>query len=324
MDRANERLAWYVFLAILLACAAAAGLFLSGRAGTVTYELRTGEPVSGLITGAPVEFHGVEVGQVHDVRLLDPRTVQVLLRVRRDAPVTTATVATITGRGIAARGFTGYVYVSLEDAAAGGAALPIPPGEPYPRIATAPVRSASLDYSVNQLNASMQSMMALLQQTLDARTVAALKATAGHVEQVSGSLASNDARLRAIIANTEKASGRLGPLLQSGDRALGTLQDRVLPQAQETLLRFDGVAGTANLALHNVETASAGLGPLVESGDRVMRSMETQVLPQTMQELRQADDLLLTMNVAAANIRDNPSSLIWGRRATRTVAGTCH
>src|SRR3954468_10465932 len=115
-----ERRAWIVFAGILIAVAGAGWAFFGAGLGDLTYEVRTGEQVSGLLPGAPVEFHGVEVGRVRDVRLLDPRTVQVLLQVRHDAPVTTATVATITGRGLASRGFTGYVYVSLEDAAPTG------------------------------------------------------------------------------------------------------------------------------------------------------------------------------------------------------------
>ena len=324
MDSNVERRAWFVFAAIVAAAAAAMALYLAGGPGNITYELRTDEPVSGLLAGAPVEFHGVEVGQVRQVRLLDPRTVQVLLRIRREAPVTTATVATITSRGIAARGFTGYVYVSLEDAMPTGVALPATPGEPYQRIATATAHSSSLDTSVTQLNASMQSVMALLQETLDTRTVGALKATVDHLEQVSGSLAANDAKLRAIIANTERASGKLGPLLQSSGKAVGTLQDRVLPQAQDTLAHFDAVAGSAGGALRNVEAASTGLVPLVQSGGRVMQSVETQVLPQTMKDLQQTDEMLTRLNDTAARIRDNPSTLIWGPRSSRASQGPSH
>src|SRR5258706_1408271 len=64
-----------------------------------TYEIRTQDSVSGLIVDAPVEFHGVEVGKVKRVELRDSRSVSILLSVRREAPVTSATVATITGRG---------------------------------------------------------------------------------------------------------------------------------------------------------------------------------------------------------------------------------
>ena len=112
---AGSRAKWAFALSLAAVAAVALAWYLVSAARFVTYEIRTRDAVSGLLPGAPVEFHGVEVGQVRDVHLADPRTVRVLLSVRRDAPVTTATVATITGRGLATRGFTGYVYVSLED-----------------------------------------------------------------------------------------------------------------------------------------------------------------------------------------------------------------
>jgi len=324
MHSTVESRAWIVFAGLLVAAAAGLAFYLGVGRGDLTYELRTSEPVSGLLAGAPVEFHGVEVGQVHEVRLLDPRTVQVLLRMRRDAPVSTATVATITGRGIASRGFTGYVYVSLEDVSTTGTALAATPGESYRRIATAPARSVSLDTSMTQLNDSMQSVMGLLRETLDTRTVGALKATVDHLEQVSGSLASNDAKLRAIIANTERASGKLGPLLQSGGQAMGTLQNRVLPQAQDTLARFDAVAGSASSTLRHVEDAGSGLVPLVQSGNRVMQSVETQVLPQAMQSLRRTNEVLIKLDDTAERVRENPSTLVWGPRTARASPGESH
>src|SRR5215472_5805478 len=99
------------FSAVLIVCAAtAAGWYFSSATRYTTYQIRTHDPVSGLLADAPVEYHGVDVGRVKRVELTDPRTVRIILSVERAAPVTAATVATITSRGLAARGFTGYVY----------------------------------------------------------------------------------------------------------------------------------------------------------------------------------------------------------------------
>src|SRR5437899_3345749 len=116
MSLSIENKARLAFVVLLLA-GAAAGLawFVVASSRYVTYEVRTQDAVSGLIADAPVEFHGVEVGKVERVELIDPHRVGIVLSVSRQAPVTMATVATITARGLASRGFTGYVYVSLED-----------------------------------------------------------------------------------------------------------------------------------------------------------------------------------------------------------------
>ncbi len=313
MQRTIEKRAWWVFVVLLLAASAAALAWWSGWGrGETTYELRTQDAVSGLIEGSPVEFHGVEIGHVRRVRLLDARTVQVLLRLRRDAPVTTSTVATISGRGLATRGFTGYVYVSLEDAAPGGSALTPKPGEAYARIPAAPLQSVSLDTSIHELNDSVRSVIALLQYTLDPGTVRALKGSVANLEQVSGVLASDQAKLRTTLANMERASARMLPLLQSGGEATRELRERLLPQARDTLARIDSAAGTADAAIRHVDAAGRQLAPLVQSSNAVMRAMQAQVVPQMRQGLARTNGLLAKLDDTAERIRDNPSVLVWG------------
>jgi phospholipid/cholesterol/gamma-HCH transport system substrate-binding protein len=69
---------------------------------------------------------------------VNPRSVSIVVRIDKDAPVTSASVATITFRGLATRGFTGYAYISLDDVGSDSRPLTIRPGAPYPIIPTAP------------------------------------------------------------------------------------------------------------------------------------------------------------------------------------------
>src|SRR6266496_2616729 len=102
-------------LVLLIGAAAASVWYLASSSGYRTYQIQTYDAVSGLMADAPIEYHGVDVGKVKRVELIDSRSVRILLSIINDAPVTASTVATITARGLATRGFTGYVYVSLED-----------------------------------------------------------------------------------------------------------------------------------------------------------------------------------------------------------------
>ena len=130
-----------LFIAFLLILAAGALIwYFLAATHYATYQIYTKDSVSGLIVDAPIEFHGVEVGKVKSVKLIEPQLVGIVLNVEKDAPVSSATVATIISRGVAARGFTGYVYVSLEDAGTVASPLAAQPGEPYPVIPTAPAK----------------------------------------------------------------------------------------------------------------------------------------------------------------------------------------
>jgi phospholipid/cholesterol/gamma-HCH transport system substrate-binding protein len=247
-----EKRAGVAFALVVLAgvAAGAAWYFFDSRAYT-TYEIRTRESVSGLISDAPVEFHGVEVGKVTAVKLVDPHSVSILLSVKRDAPVTRATVATITARGLAARGFTGYVYVDLEDVGTDLGALTPPPGSRFARIPSAPTQSLNLDTTIGDVKQDVQLLTGLLHSVLDPKTVASLKTSIDNLQRVTQTLTANDERLEAIIRNTDRASRnaenaarRIGPLLESTDEAVRTLQGEVLPDADDTLSKLRELIGS--------------------------------------------------------------------------------
>lgn len=316
MNTSPEAKARWLFTGCLLLAAAAGAWVLFGSPRQDTYELRSREAVSGLVPGAPVEFHGVEVGKVRAVRLLEPRLVRVLLDIDHGVPVSSATVATITGRGLATRGFTGYVYVSLEDQGARGVALAPAGDSPYPLIATAPARHVNIDTSLSELNANVREVNGLLQAALDPPTVASLRQTLAQLQAVTQTLAANDARLAAIIANTEGASAQVQPLLQASGASARALQSQVLPQAQQTLQRLDALAREVDARvvplLRNAEHASTGIEPLLQSGTEAAQSLQTQVLPQAQRTLARLDRLAASLDDAAGRVRRNPALVLRG------------
>jgi phospholipid/cholesterol/gamma-HCH transport system substrate-binding protein len=320
---ARARIAFAAAVA-LIAVAVAAWMLLASQQ-RVRYEIWSREPVSGLIPGAPVEFHGVEVGKVNEVQLKDPRSVRVLLEVDKDAPVTTATVATITGRGLATRGFTGYVYVSLEDNGAVGQPLLPPAGQRHAVIATAPAQSVNLDTSISQLNRTVESVNALLQSVLDRQTVASIKQSLADLNQVTHTLAGNNAKLGQIIANAERASVQVQPLLQSSQEAVTTLRKDLLPEARQTVDELRQLSAGANdrlrVILRHAEQASTQLDPLLRSSNEAVQSLQTQILPEAQRTLSRLDRLSTNLDDTAVRIRRNPSVLLRGTAASKAGPG---
>jgi phospholipid/cholesterol/gamma-HCH transport system substrate-binding protein len=240
-----QRRAWLLFGLVFLVGAVAGTVWhaFSSRQ-YATFELRSADPVSGLIADSPVEFHGVEVGKVQRVQLLDPRSVRILLNVSRHAPITRATVATITTRGLASRGYTGYAYVSLEDAGADHRPLSVLPGEIHPLIPTAPARSVTLDTTIGEVKQDVRQLTDALHSVLDPETVASLKRSISDLKTVADVLATNSQRLDAMISSAErttKYAERLGrdvkPLLDSSQEVVKALQNQILPQTDDAIVR---------------------------------------------------------------------------------------
>lgn len=255
------------------------------------YQIITEDAVSGLIVDAPIEFHGVEVGKVKSIRLVNPHSVSIVLSIDKAAPVTSASVATIISRGLATRGFTGYVYISLEDVGVDARPLTTRAGARYPIIATAPSKVITLDTTINQVNDNVQVVTALLQAILDKKTIAALKQSADSLQQVTKVLAENTNRLNSIVANTERASHRFEPLLASSQKAVTTLQTQILPEARKAL---------------------TSLEPLLDSSHDTVRALQSQILPEAHKVLTDLDDLSTTFTGVATKINRDPSVLIRG------------
>jgi phospholipid/cholesterol/gamma-HCH transport system substrate-binding protein len=280
------------FAAVLLVSVVAGALwYMHSVSHYATYQIYTQDSVSGLMVDAPIEFHGVEVGKVRDIRLVNPRLVNIVLSIDKSAPVTTASVATVTSRGLATRGFTGYVYISLDDVRTDARPLITAAGVPYPVIPTAPSKVITLDTDISQVKDNVQAITALLQSLLDRKTILSLQQAADSMQQLTKVLAANSSKLSSIVDHTELASHRLEPLLESSQETVRVLQTQVLPE---------------------VHVALANLEPLLESSQDSVSALQTQILPEARQALMNLDNLSTTFTGVATRIDQDPSILIRG------------
>jgi phospholipid/cholesterol/gamma-HCH transport system substrate-binding protein len=265
--------------------------YLHSISGYATFQVDTQDPVSGLAVDAPIEFHGVEVGRVKRIRLVNPRSVAIVLSIDGSAPVTSATVATITSRGLATRGYTGYVYISLDDDGIDSRPLTTRPGAPYPIIRSAPSKIMTLDTTIYQVSDNVQVITDLLQSLLDKKTITALQRSVDGLQQLTKVLAANTEKLNSIVANTERASHRFEPLLKSADETLRQIQMEIVPEVHE--------------ALSNLE-------PLLQSSHDTVSALQLQILPEAHKALTDLDSLSTTFTAVATKINRDPSILIRG------------
>ena len=114
----TDRHYFFEGLFIIVFCVAAAifAVWLGnpGRQDDVLYRIHFADSVSGLTVGDSVKYQGIDVGTVKSM-IIDPdnpRRVQVDVRLRKETPVMTDTMASLTMKGI-----TGVVYIELNGGA---------------------------------------------------------------------------------------------------------------------------------------------------------------------------------------------------------------
>jgi phospholipid/cholesterol/gamma-HCH transport system substrate-binding protein len=107
---ANTKAGLTFLVFLLISIVAGALWYFHSVSQFATYQIYTEDSVSGHIADAPIEFHGVDVGKVKTIRLVSPRSVRIVLSIDKNAPVTSASVATIKGVGNTSNSEYRYLY----------------------------------------------------------------------------------------------------------------------------------------------------------------------------------------------------------------------
>ena len=166
------------------------------------YKVYMNESVSGLNIDSPVEFNGVDMGNVisMDIDHNNPHLVELLLRIKAGTPITNGTRATLNSRGI-----TGTTYIALQDKGADLSPIQIKEGESYPIIPTSPSLFLRLDTALSELAKNMQLIAADVRTVLSPENQKALHQTLLNMRSITDNLATNNQALGAMIQNSANA-----------------------------------------------------------------------------------------------------------------------
>lgn len=230
------------FVIILLTCFIFAIIWLSSGFSFEqysTYLIYMQESVSGLTPDSQVEYNGVDVGSVKSVELNEknPQLVEVLIEIKSNTPITQGTVATLSTRGL-----TGVVYVALKDDSSNLEPLVVQPGQIYPVIRTAPSLFVRLDDALEQASKNFKKITNSIQTLLDPENQMMIKQTLHNLQNITNNLSLNSGKLTSILENTQIATNKLNPLLQSSLAAVQTLQTQTLPMTYQMLNNLNNTA----------------------------------------------------------------------------------
>jgi hypothetical protein len=233
-------------------------------------------------------------------------------------------VATVSTRGLSARGFTGYVFVSLDDQGPAGAPLAKPADGPAV-IAAGPSQSSSVDTMVVEMNRAIQSTHVLLRDTFDPETIASLQHTAKSLRLLAESLAADRGRLEAVLAGAEATTRRLPALLDRATALAARVDADLLPRTLAALEAVDrastSVSGRMDQFSDTLQQAGHRMEPLLLTGGEVAGALQTELLPQADRTLRRLERLAATLDETAANLRGDPSALLRGPPPARLGPG---
>ena len=215
------------------------------------YDIAFEEAVSGLSRGSTVEFNGIRVGDVVDLRLDpdNPRNVFARVRVERDAPVRTDTQAMLMPVGI-----TGTSLIRLSS---GNAPSPQPlvgdDRNMIPVIHATPSPMSKLLaggedvlYNFNQLLVSANTLFSN-------ENIQSLGKTLAHIEQTTQALASQRDGLGQAIANFNQAAVQAQSALAEMDKMMRSGKQTISVDFKQTLGRADKAFTSFEKSMNTLE-----------------------------------------------------------------------
>ena len=258
------------------------------------------EPVTGLSEGSQVQYNGIAVGTVEELRLApdDPRRVLATLRVQADTPVKADTRAKMSMTGI-----TGTPIIQLTGGSPGSPMLADVDNREIPIIQTEPSALQNIADTANRL-------VERLDRVLSEQNIRHIAGTLQNVDALTRSIADQREDLRALIVNARRSSEQLEATL-THTRGAAEKIDRQLAD------RLPGLIAKLDHTLDELDSAASGANRIVTENRGAIHSFATDGLAQLGPTLSELRALVRDLRRISDRLERSPANYLLGREAPK-------
>lgn len=265
------------------------------------YTVIFNEAVTGLSRGSAVQYSGIRIGDISELRLdaEDPRRVIARIRVDADVPIKVDTRARLSFTGI-----TGSSVIELSQGEPESPRLlsmngedPVIIASPSP-ISTLLANGEDLVTNINQLVSSARSIFS------DENT-AKIGDTLESIEKATSSIAGQGDSMAELITELTEVTRQAGETLGHTSELMASAHDLLNKQGKRTL---DG----AEEALESIARTSKALEKMVDDNSEALSS-GLQGLAQLEPAINELRGSLTSLRSITRRLDDNPSRFLLGR-----------
>ncbi|MGH8214544.1 MAG: MlaD family protein [Rhodanobacteraceae bacterium] len=259
------------------------------------YDIVFTEAVTGLSTGSPVQYNGIQVGQVSQLKLdpKDPRKVLARIQVAADTPIKADTRAKL---GLL--GLTGVAFIQLSGGAPDSALLMPTPDNPVPEIKSENSALSQLLASGSDVVTNLNGILDRLGQVVSQRNVDRITSTLKNIDETTSTLAAERDDLRKLIHEASEASVQLNQTLAGANKLVHGPALQTLERAQSAMTSLQQTTKTLNeLLSENKDSLQSGLRGVDQIGP-------------TLRELRAT---LRDIHQVTSQLQANPAGYLLGR-----------
>ena len=261
------------------------------------YEIYYDGTVSGLTAGSPVRYLGVDVGKVVHI-MLDPKErkrVEVVADIDANAPIDARTQALLSLQGV-----TGLLFIDLEEDPESHATGPLPEGEHYPVIHSAPSDIAVLLRRLPELANHAIALVGHMDQVFSEENVRAFKATLENARLASERTPALLKEISGMVADIRHASDDV----DSAAADLRKATDASAPDLEATLANVRRIT-------ESLSSTSDRLNDFVSKNEPGLSRFTNQNLPEIERLLRESRDAAHEFRELARSLKEDPSKVLY-------------
>jgi phospholipid/cholesterol/gamma-HCH transport system substrate-binding protein len=293
-----------LFTVIVVAAALLFGLWLAKSSADRAfhdYDVVFTEAVTGLTRGASVQYSGISVGAVTQLRLdpADPRRVLARVRLSADTPVKRDTRAKL-----ALTGITGTTIIQLSGGSPASAPL-VGRGDSVPVIVADASPLTKLLANGENLISNISDVVQRANQLLSDQNMQHIQQTLLHLDQATGAVAGQRDDIRELLAQLVQASRTANATLQQAQQLVSHTDGLIDQQGKTTLQSAQAAMASLQRSSESIERLLSDNRDALDGGLRGINELGPAV-----HELRQT---LGTLRTITRRLDANPAGYLLGR-----------
>jgi phospholipid/cholesterol/gamma-HCH transport system substrate-binding protein len=264
------------------------------------YDVIFNESVTGLTEGGSVQYNGIGVGTVSDLRLApdDPRRVIARVKLRAETPVKIDTRAKLSFTGL-----TGTAFIQLTGGSPNAQPLRGDDNDDVPVIQTEASALQNIAETANRL-------VARLDQVLSDENIRNIAKTLDSIQSATGSIAEQREDLGKLIVNARVASEKLSSTLDTTNGAIASLD-------RELVNKLPGLIGKLDSTLNRLDSAAGNADKLLSENRGAINDFTGDGLSQVGPALEELRVLVRDLRRISTRLDANPAGYVLGRETPK-------
>jgi phospholipid/cholesterol/gamma-HCH transport system substrate-binding protein len=268
------------------------------------------EAVTGLSKGSIVQYNGINVGEVRDLKLdkKDPSKVIARVRVEENTPIKTDTKAKL-----AFVGLTGVAQIQFTHGKAESPLLLDASTDDVPVIIAEESAISKLLNSTEDITTTAADVLIRINKVLSDANINRVSASLDNLEQITGTVAGQKQDIAKILSDARDAAQKLDSTLAKADSAMGKL-DRGMDSLDDGVFKeLPKVVASLERTLTELEKLSTNANGLVDENREQINAFTSQGLTQVGPTLSELRALIKDLNRLSTRLNENPAGLVLGR-----------